>query len=93
MNNKMSDGSRQFGELPQTVLWDKLREHISKLPGAIVTGFLTDGITEAWIDFSYRGQRLSINDQFGEYLFFAVDPSAPDDVLEEVLAHCKLLLR
>ena len=28
---EMKDGSRHFGELPQTVLWHRLRNHIEKL--------------------------------------------------------------
>jgi hypothetical protein len=65
LNVIMSDGSRQFGELPQTALWHVLRDHIEKLDGAAVTDFVTDDVTEAWIDFSYRGYRFSVNDQFG----------------------------
>jgi len=93
LNNIMYDGSRQFGELPQTVLWNELCDHISKLDGATVTSFITDGITEAWIDFTYREQEFSVNDQFGDYWFFVTDPTCPDGVLEEVLAHCRLLLQ
>ena len=57
LNVIMKDGSRQFGELPQTVLWHELRDHIERLNGAAVTDLVTDNITEAWIDFSYRGYR------------------------------------
>ena len=48
---EMNDGSRHFGDLPQTVLWHELRDHIEKLNGAEVTHFVTDNVTEAWIDF------------------------------------------
>jgi hypothetical protein len=88
----MHDGSRHFGDLPRTVLWYDLRDHISTLKGATITGFLTDDVTEAWIDFTYEGQQFSVNDQFGEYWFFVDDPHCPEKVLEEVLAHCALLL-
>jgi hypothetical protein len=88
----MNDGSRQFGELPQIVLWQELRDHITRLDGAEVTGFITDNVTEAWIDFSYRGYLFSVNDQFGNYWFFVDDPKCPDEVLKAVLSHCKLLL-
>jgi len=88
----MHDGSRHFGDLPQTVLWHGLRDHIEGLSGAAVTGFVTDEVTEAWIDFSYRGHEFSVNDQYGEYWFFVRDPECPDEILEAVLSHCKLLL-
>jgi hypothetical protein len=88
----MNDDSRQFGELPQTALWYELREHIEKLDGGAVTDFVTDNVTESWIDFSYRGYRFFLNDQFGDYWFFVDDPTCPDGILETILAHCKLLL-
>jgi hypothetical protein len=52
---RMPDGSRQFGELSQKVLWYALRDHVSRLVGAQLTGFLCDGVTEAWIDFTFEG--------------------------------------
>jgi hypothetical protein len=88
----MSDGSRQFGELPQTAFWHELRNHLERLDGAELTGFVTDNITEAWIDFTYRGYRFSVNDQFGDYWFFVDDSNCPDEILRTVLAHCALLL-
>ena len=88
----MKDGSRPFGDLAQTVLWHELRDHIERFDGAEVTGFITDEITEAWIDFSYCGYHFSVNDQFGDYWFFVEDPKCPDEILEAVLSHCELLL-
>ncbi len=92
LNVIMNDGSRQFGELPQTVLWHELRDHVESLDGAEITDFVADNVTEAWIDFSYRGYRFSVNDQFGDYWFFVDDPNCPNEILESVLSHCKLLL-
>jgi hypothetical protein len=83
----MHNGSRHFGALPQTTLWYEIRDHISELEGAILTGFITDEVTEGWIDFSYLGHSFSINDQFGEYWFFVKDPACPDDILQSVLKH------
>jgi hypothetical protein len=91
-NIEMGDGSRHFGDLPQTVIWYDLRDHIVKLDGATVTGFITDEVTEAWIDFDYRGHQFSVNDQYGDYWFFVQDPQCPDEILEQVLCHCSLLL-
>jgi hypothetical protein len=92
LNLIMHDGSRQFGELPQNASWYKLRDHIGNLNGAKVTDFVTDNVTEAWIDFTFRGSQFSVNDQFGDYWFFVKDPYCPDDILHAVLSHCRLLL-
>jgi hypothetical protein len=47
LNMIMNDGSRHFGDLPQSILWHQLRNHIEELKGAKVTDFITDNITEA----------------------------------------------
>lgn len=88
----MPDGSRHFGDLPQTVLWYDVRDHVARLPGAVLTGFVTDDVTEAWIDFTYHGHVFSINDQLGDYWFFVDDPACPETILREVLAHFATLL-
>ncbi|MGA7732977.1 MAG: hypothetical protein WCD37_17095 [Chloroflexia bacterium] len=92
MNMIMHDGTRHFGDLPQTVSWYDLRDHIAQIAGAEITGFVTDDILEAWIDFDYKGYHFSVNDQYGEYWFFVDDPACPDDILNEVLFYCSLLL-
>jgi hypothetical protein len=88
---KMHDGSRHFAELPETVSWHELRRHVERLRGATVTNFLTDNVTEVWIDFSFRGHEFGINNQFGSYWFFVRDWSCPEEILEAVVTHCKLL--
>ena len=92
LNIIMHDGSRNFGELPQTASWYKLRKHISRLNGAVVTDFVTDHITEAWIDFTFAGHSFTVNNQFGDYWFFVDNPQCPDDTLHIVLSHCESLL-
>jgi hypothetical protein len=92
LNIIMPDGSRQFGELPQSATWYKLRGHIGKLDGASVTEFITDQVTEAWIDFTFRGYEFTVNNQFGEYWFFVNDAQAPEELLKLVLFHCRNLL-
>ena len=89
---RMHDGSRHFGDLPQTRLWYDVRDHVEKLSGAVLTGFVTDHVTEAWIDFSYADHRFSINDQYGDYWFFVEDPACPDAVLLQVLNHFEHVL-
>ena len=92
LNLIMNDGSRHFGDLPQTASWYELRDHIATLDGAEVTGFITDHVTEAWIDFDYAGHHFEVNDQYGDYWFFVDDPECPDEILERVLAYCAILL-
>lgn len=92
LNIIMHDDSRHFGELPQSATWYKLRRHIGNLNGVSVTEFITDHVTEAWIDFTFRGHQFSVNNQFGDYWFFVNAPHCPDDILEAVLSHCRLLL-
>ena len=88
----MHDGSRHFGELRETTSWYELHDHIKGLRGASEVTLLTDHVTEAWIDFTYRGHQFSVNNQHGNYWFFVEDPQCPDDVLDAVMSHCKLLL-
>lgn len=85
----MHDGSRHFSSLPETVDWDLLRDHVATLPGAEVTGFITDHVFEAWIDFTYQGYSFSINNQFGDYWFFVEDVHCPDKILLAVVTHCE----
>lgn len=86
----MHDGSRHFGDLPESVDWYDLRDYISETPDYTLTGFITDHVTEAWIDFDYKGYKFNINNQYGEYWFFVNDPACPDEILDEVLWHCSL---
>ena len=88
----MHDGSRHFASLPAVSSWYAVRDHANALVGAKVTNFLCDGITEAWIDLTYKGEAFSINDQHGEYWFFASNPACPDAVLAEIVAHWEALL-
>ena len=93
LNIIMCNGSRHFGDLPASIPWHRLRKHIKRLKGAEITNFITDYITEAWLDFSYCGQQFSVNNQFGSYWFFVKDSNCPDNILQAVLRHCELLLR
>lgn len=88
----MHDGSRHFAALPETAGSDELVSHLKKLEGARKTGFLTDFITEVWIDFTYGGQSFTINNQYGEYWFFVRNPSCPEQLLLKVALHFSQLL-
>ena len=89
----MHDGSRCFLDLPATSDWCAVRDHVAKLPGAKLTGFLTDQITEAWIDFRFRDHRFTIHDPTGDYWFFVSDPNCPEQILVDVADHFGMLLR
>lgn len=89
---RLRDGSRQFAALPATCDWYAVRDHVHRLSGAVLTGFLCNGVMEAWIDFTYRENQFTLNDQFGEYWFFVADPACVDDILREVLEHWRCLL-
>jgi hypothetical protein len=84
----MRDGTRHFGSVPMVLLWGAMRDHLQTLNGVVITGFVTDGVTEGWIDFRYKDFNFSVNDQFGEYWFFVDNPACPDAILLDVLAHC-----
>jgi len=92
LNIIMNDGSRHFGDLPESIDWHQLRDHIDRLDGVQITDFITDNVTQVWIDFVYRGQQFSVNNQFGEYWFFVDNPRCKEKILEAVLGHCELVL-
>ncbi|MEW4564344.1 hypothetical protein AB1K70_17530 [Bremerella sp. JC770] len=87
-NTIMHDGSRDFGALPECFPHEQLRDHIAQWPEAKVTSFVSDGVTEAWLHFEYRGHQFSANTQFGEWWFFVDDPLCPDEILLAVLSYC-----
>jgi len=91
-DHRMKDGSRNFADLPETVFYEELREIAKKFEGATVTGFVTDWVTEVWLDFEYCGHKFSINNQYGEYWFFVENPSCPDKILLEVVEHFERFL-
>ena len=91
-HNLMRDGSRCFLTLRPGADWYAVRDHVSRLEGAELTRFITDDVTEAWIDFLYVGHKFSINDAPGDYWFFVTDPSCTDAILNVVAAHFSNLL-
>ena len=86
------DGSRQFAEFSESASWHTVRDHVSGLSGARLTGFLTDYVTAVWIDFTYQRNSFTINNQFGEYWLFVDDPACPDMVLADVVMHFSEIL-
>lgn len=89
---RMNDGSRHFADMAETVYFDTIADHAETLEGAEVTKFISDGVIEMWLDFTFRGHAFSINNQHGEYWFFVDDPECPDEILLEVCDHFRKLL-
>jgi hypothetical protein len=50
---------------------------------------VTDEVIETWVDFTYRNYEFSINDQHGEFWFFAETRGCPEDVLLEIARQCE----
>lgn len=89
----MADGSRNFGEIPDTVFFDKIRDYLRNLEGASETAFVSDRVTEMWLDIDYRGHNFAINNQNGLYWFFVDDPLCPDEILLDLLTHFEKLIQ
>ncbi len=92
LDYRTNDGSRYFAELPETIFFDQLKAHAERLDGLVVTNFLTDWITEVWLDFEFNEHRFTINNQFGEYWFFVDDPECPGEFLNIVYDHFRSIL-
>ena len=88
----MKDGSRNFAALPESVFFDELRKIAKGFEGAKETNFITDWVTEVWLDFEYRGHKFSINNPMGDYWFFVENPNCPDEILLEVIEHFEKFL-
>lgn len=88
----MADGSRNFADLPETVSFDELRNHLAKFDGAKETEFLTDCVSEVWLDFEFRGENFYVNNQLGDYWFFVQNPNCSDEILLEVFEHFRKFL-
>jgi hypothetical protein len=91
LDDRLHDGGWHFAVLPQTVDPATLRNHLAQLP-RVKLGLFVDSVTESWIDFTLEGHAFSVNDQFGDYLFFVANPDAPDELLERVASHAEMLL-
>jgi hypothetical protein len=89
---RMHDDSRCFLDLPATADWYEVRDHVLSLDGALPTRFLTDDITEAWIDFTFAGNQFTIHSVLGDYWFFVENPSCPEGLLRLIANHFASLL-
>ena len=81
----MRDNSLLFFDMLENISWNELRSQIKSLHDAQITGWLTDEITEFWLDFTFRGYRFTINNPMGEFWFFAEDAKCPQEVLDVII--------
>lgn len=90
--NRNYIGWRNFADMPEVVFFDDLADHVEDLDGAEITEFITNGVLEMRLDFEYRGNRFSIDNELGDYRFFVEDPACPKEILLEIAAHFRQLL-
>jgi len=89
---RASDGSRHFAALPESIEWMELRGALTSKSGVIVTKFVSDRITQAIIDFTYRGHEFTVDTQFGEYWLFVRDAACPVEILTDVVKSISLMM-
>lgn len=85
---RMADGSRNFADVPQTLGFEDLHEHLCANAEIKITGYVNAPV-DLWIDFDFRGHKFSLNNQLGDYWMFVDDPACPDDILLAILTYCE----
>jgi hypothetical protein len=92
LQDTMNDGSRNFLLLPTgSTPPIRLVFRVLSLWGAYPTAYIPS-LGESWIDFRYKKQKFSINNQYGDFWFFVENPKCPDSVLLEVANHFERIL-
>ena len=81
-------GQLNFYDHPGTTPWNVLERRLRKLEGLEFKG-VYPGLAQAWIDFKFQGHEFSIDTQWGDYWFFAEDPTCPTDILSKVADQCE----
>lgn len=92
LDKRIGAGARHFADLPEAVFFDDFADHAESLDGAEITEFITDGVVEMWLVFEYRGHEFAVNNQFGDYRFFVIEPECPEEILLDVCDHFRRLL-
>lgn len=97
-DQRMADGTRHFACLPAVAdpgegPWHRLKRALEAAPGVTLTKFVTDDVTEAWLDFEFRGHQFSANNQFDEWWLFVQEPSCPPEILAALHDRLELGLR
>ena len=76
----------------ETLTFEQLPLQIIKIDGVAITGILTDNVVEIWLDFDFHGASFSVNNQFGEFWFFAESEDCSDDILSDISRHLKTVM-
>lgn len=92
LESKIKNGARPFVDMPEVVFFDEFADHVEELGGAEITEFITDGVVEMWLEFEFRGHKFLVNNQLGDYLFFALDTNCPEEILLQIIDHFRKLL-
>lgn len=87
----MADGSLFFAELSGSISWADLGDHLKRIDQLRIMKFVTDGITEAWLDFDYYGQHFTVHCPLDTYFVFAQDFDCPAFMLTELIVHFQKL--
>ena len=85
LNFKANDNIRNFYAFPFHIDWYKINDRLNSISDIEVNDFITDGIIEAWIDFTYKNHKFSINNQFSEYWLFDNSGECEEEILQEHL--------
>lgn len=89
LDQRMEDGSRLFAIIRDPMSWAELRQHLERMQDLKILRFITDGVTEGWLDFYYFGHQFSVNDPMGEFWFFVEDPGCASFILGELMTHLR----
>ena len=81
------DGSRLFFGRTENLSASQSRALVESLDGGQITKFLTDIITEFWLDFSFQQHQFTIHSAWHGYWFFVKDASCPPEILEIIIKH------
>jgi hypothetical protein len=89
LKRQLLDGSRAFGEVPLRASLRQVRDHLLRLPGATITGFVRGdhADADACIDFDWEGYAFTIHDRSRGYRFAVADPACPEALLRSILVH------
>lgn len=88
---RMQDGSRLFAILKDPLSWKALRDHLETMQSLKILRFVTDGITEGWLDFEYFGHHFTVHDPLGEFYVFVKDAECSSFILGELMTHFRKL--
>ena len=89
LDQRMEDGSRLFAIIREPMSWADLRQHLEQMQGLEILQFVTDGVTEGWLDFRFFDHQFSVNDPMGELWFFVTDPTCASFVLSDLTFHLR----